>query len=87
MWGNSSSSLPCKTNLWKFDGDISATSDASGMFGGCTSLRYVKLTGTNNLTNMSNIFNGCYNLEDVNIADTSNVENMDSSFSSCSKIN
>lgn len=64
-WRRSTSnynSIFSSTRLTVFEGDISSTTDASGMFYGCYYLKPedIKITGTQNVKNISYMFTGEY---------------------------
>ena len=67
--------------------DTSKTTNMSGMFSKCFSLKQLDLSGfdTSKTTNMSGMFSRCLSLEQLNLSefDTSNVEDMSYMFSSC----
>lgn len=66
--GNSSG-LPNKYSLYSFSANISGTTSLKYAFVGSKALRYVTLTGTSNVTDMSYMFSGCDKLVEVNYPD------------------
>lgn len=74
------SGLPCRSNIYAFEADLSGTIDATRMFSGCNYLSFVKLFNTGGITNMSNMFNSAKNIINVDIDDTSNVTDMSQMF-------
>ncbi len=71
-------------------GTVMASTDMIKMFGGCTNLKSVNLSGmdTSNVTDMSQMFRGCSSLTDVDLSgiDTENVENFRTMFEGCSSL-
>lgn len=74
------SGLPCRSSIRSFEADLSGTTDATRMFTYCTSLVYVKLLNTGNITNMSSMFNNATSIVNIEIDDTSNVTDMSKMF-------
>ena len=74
-WSSTSkSSLP--TTLRYFEADVSNTTNATGMFRGLSDLKWCKLTGTHNITNMSYMFYAATGEIDTSEFDTSSVADM-----------
>ncbi|WP_171004996.1 InlB B-repeat-containing protein [Enterococcus hulanensis] len=70
--------------------DCSEIRDMSSMFGKCTQLQELDLSGwnTSKVVNMYAMFNGCTQLKDLNLTgwNTSNVENMSEMFFDCTQL-
>jgi len=68
----------------------SARTSVSGIFGDCTSLESIDLSGWNNpkITSLASMFKNCTNLKIINLTnfDMSNVKNMSNMFSGCSSL-
>lgn len=69
---------------------LTGTTDAGGMFKGCSNLTTIDLSDfdTSNVTSMLNMFNGCYSLTslDLRTMDTGNVTNMACMFEHCGSL-
>lgn len=69
---------------------LTGTTDANGMFQGCSNLSTVDLSDfdTSNVTSMLNMFNGCYSLTslDLRAMDTGNVTDMACMFEKCASL-
>ncbi|MDT2660210.1 InlB B-repeat-containing protein [Enterococcus hulanensis] len=70
--------------------DCSEIDNMQYMFGRCTQLQELDLSGwnTSKVVNMYAMFNGCTQLKDLNLSgwETSNVENMSEMFSACTQL-
>ena len=66
--------------------DTNKVVDMSNMFRGCTNLKEVSLSHTENVENMESMFFDCTNLKEVNLPHTENVTNMRWMFGGCTKL-